>query len=166
MRKFFGRKKNSSSTSQPEGSGSVTDDPFQLRGDQLARDNDYNGAVVMYDSAIQKAPYDRNLLLSRAIAHCRATPSRLDLALRDANEALALNPRWWNGWFQKGKILFQMGDLQSAEEALTNAAGFAHNADKIRVQEVLYELRASQVMSLKATTYMSINKRANLGLIQ
>ncbi|KAK2768864.1 hypothetical protein FQN54_000724 [Arachnomyces sp. PD_36] len=165
MRKLFGRKKKDSgqpaitSQEQPshghasaqgsEGAAQVTErsssNPFQSRGDELARNNDYNGAVVMYDAALSNSPYDRNILLSRSMAHTRSTPPRLDLALKDADETLVLNPRWWEGWFAKGKILFKMGDLENAEDALTNAAGFAHSTDKARVQGVLDEVRASQV---------------------
>lgn len=186
MRKLFGRKKNGSYSqsevtsqerqtqghSSSQGSGNSVPDnetppggPFQLRGDQLARDNDYNGAIVMYDAAILDAPHDRNLLLSRSIAHSRATPSRLDLALKDADEALTLNPRWWEAWFQKGKFLFRMGNFQSAEEALTNAAGFAHSADKAKVQEVLHEVRAYQVLSPE-TACALMDKRPSLRLIK
>lgn len=100
----------------------------------------------MYDAALLNAPYDRNLLLSRSMAYSLSAPPKLDLALNDADDALQLNPRWWEGWFQKGKILFKMGDLRNAEEALTNAAGFAHSVHKAEVQEVLDEVQQSQVL--------------------
>jgi tetratricopeptide (TPR) repeat protein len=183
MRKLFGRKKHGSSrdsvvTSRQQHSDepassqgsqgetqtnqSSPSQPFQSRGDELANINNYNGAVVMYDAALQSAPYDRCLLLSRSIAYSLSTPPKLDLALKDADDALLLNPRWWEGWLQKGKILFKMGHLKSAEEVLANAAGFAHSTDKATVQKILDEVRASQVPSPETICpQWAENSRAN-----
>lgn len=95
----------------------------------------------MYDAALRSAPDDLSLLLSRSMAHSMSTPPRLDLALKDADAVIQLNPEWWQGWLQKGKILLRMGNLQSAEEVLTKAAGFAQGMDRNRAQRALADVR-------------------------
>jgi hypothetical protein len=123
-------------------------EPFRSQGDELSQKNDYNGAVVMYNAALRSAPDDLSLLLSRSVAHSMSTPPRLDLALKDADAVTQLNPRWWQGWLQKGEIFLQMDNLQSAEEVLTKAAGFAQGMDRNTAQRALADVRKRQPRSL------------------
>lgn len=122
-------------------------EPFRSQGDELARNNDYNGAVVMYDAALRCAPNDLSLLLSRSMAYSMSEPPRLDLALKDADCVIQLDPNWWQGWLQKGQILLQRGDLQSAEEALTNATGFAQDFDRNTAQRALADVRVRRAQA-------------------
>ncbi|KAL3444658.1 hypothetical protein BJX65DRAFT_169482 [Aspergillus insuetus] len=125
-----------------------TGEPFRTHGNQLAAQNDYNGAVVMYNSALQLAPYDTELLLSRSLAHMMSTPPRLDLALKDADDAIQLNPGSAQGWLQKGEVLVQLGDLDNAVDVLENAVGCAAPAERLVAQRALAGVR--QQVQVKA----------------
>lgn len=126
-------------------------EPFRSQGDDLVLQNDYSGAIVMYNAALRSAPNDVGLLLSRSVAHSMTTPPKLDLALKDANSIINLCPNWWQGWLQKGEILTQMNDLQSAEEALTNAAGFAQGVDKGIAHRTLANVQGRRKQPLSIT---------------
>lgn len=115
-------------------------EPFRSQGDELARKSDYTSALVMYNAALRSAPNDLSLLLSRSMAHSMSEPPNLDFALMDADHVIQLNPNWWQGWLQRGQMLLRKGDLQSAEEALTNAIAFAQGLDIITAQRALDDM--------------------------
>jgi tetratricopeptide (TPR) repeat protein len=117
-------------------------EPFRSQGDELARKSDYNSALVMYNAALRSAPDDSSLLLSRSMAHSMSEPPNLDLALKDTDRLVQSDPNWWQGWLQRGQVLLRRGDLQSAEEALTNATAFAQGFDIITAQRALDDVRA------------------------
>ncbi|KAL2812474.1 hypothetical protein BJX63DRAFT_241868 [Aspergillus granulosus] len=116
-------------------------EPFRSHGNQLASSSDYNGAVVMYNSALQLAPHDTELLLSRSLAHMMSTPPRLDLALKDADDAIQLNPASAQGWLQKGEVLVQLGNLADAVDVLENAVGCASPGERLGAQRALAGVR-------------------------
>jgi hypothetical protein len=78
----------------------------------------------MCNAALRRAPNSLVLLIVRSSANSTSLPPRLDLAMADADVAIRLSSNWW-GMDAEGIIHLQMDDLQSAEEALTNAADFA-----------------------------------------
>jgi hypothetical protein len=127
-------------------------EPFRSQGDDLVVQNDYNGAIVMYNAALRCAPDDVGILLSRSVAHSMSTPPKHDLALKDADTVIQLKPDWWHGWLQKGEILSQMDELQLAEEALTNAVGFAQGVDRTLAHRTLANVQARQARSPSATS--------------
>lgn len=127
-------------------------EPFRSQGDELAQKGDYTGAVVMYDAALRAAPNDVGLLLSRTTALSMTDPPKLDLALKDADMVIQLDPRSWQGWLEKGRVLSKMGDLQSAEEALTNAVGFAQDYGRNVAQSHLADVRARRAQFSTTTT--------------
>ncbi len=127
-------------------------EPFRSQGDDLVLQNDYNGAIVMYNAASRLAPNDEAILLSRSVAHSMSTPTNLDLALNDADTVIQLKPEWWHGWLQKGEILSQMDDLEGAEESLTNAVGFAQGVDKSLAHRTLANVQSRQARSPSSTS--------------
>ncbi|EER22999.1 hypothetical protein D8B26_004292 [Coccidioides posadasii str. Silveira] len=130
-------------------------EPFRSQGDDLSQRGDYNGAAVMYEAALRVAPNDISLLLSRTMALSMTNPPRLDLALKDADTVIQLDPRSWQGWLEKGRILSRMGDLQAAEEALTNAVGFASDYGRNVAQSALADVRARRAQFSATTTTTS-----------
>jgi len=122
-------------------------EPFRSQGDELARNNDYNGALVMYNAALRSAPNDLSLLLSRSMAHSMVEPPNLDFALKDADRVIQSNPNWWQGWLQRGRVLLRRGDLQSAEEALTKATHFARGFNIFTAQRALDDVRACEAQA-------------------
>ena len=168
MKKLFrGQKKkdatNSGEDSDPQSPSTDTEsysqptpnnlgEPFRSQGDDLVLQNDYNGAIVMYNAALRRAPNDEGILLSRSVAHSMSTPTNLDLALQDADTVIQLKPEWWHGWLQKGEILSQMDDLDGAEDALTNAVGFAQGVDKSLAHRTLANVQARQARSPSSTS--------------
>lgn len=110
--------------------------------------NNYNRAVDMYSSAIQQAPHDSNLHVCRSVAHVMSTAGRLDLALRDADEAIRLGPTHSQGWVQKGEIFIRMGRGAEAVGVLSRALGFAWIDEKLAIQR---SLAAAQALSAGRT---------------
>ncbi|KFY49262.1 hypothetical protein V495_00643 [Pseudogymnoascus sp. VKM F-4514 (FW-929)] len=140
-----------STTSQDQATSSTSVGPttdkaiaelFRSRGDVRSQAGNYNGAVVMYDEALAAAPADTALLLSRSFAHAMSTPPNLDLALKDANYAIQVDPQNWQAWQQVGETRLKMGYIFEAEEALGNALCLANGYDKVTVQRALTEARS------------------------
>lgn len=127
-------------------------EPFRSQGNQLAEKNDYNGAVVMYNSALQQAPRNLTLYLSRSLAHVMSTPTRFDLALKDADDAIRLDPSHSQAWAQKGEVLMKMGQGAGAVEALTQAVAFAGVSEKFAAQR---SLAAAQALSAGSAATMA-----------
>ncbi|KAL4932031.1 uncharacterized protein BDV17DRAFT_254769 [Aspergillus undulatus] len=139
-------------------------EPFRTHGNQLAAQGDYNGAVVMYNSALQLAPHDTELLLSRSLAHMVSTPARLDLALKDADDAITLNPGSAQAWMQKGEVLQSMGDSANAIDVFSNAVGCAQPNERLAAQRALAGAR--QQASAGANANANVNLNANQQLPQ
>ena|SRR5579862_4798997 len=138
-----GSKGSASSTTNPTPQAPTPlENVFQSRGEELARNGDFNGAITMYNEALRSAPTDTVILLSRSLAYLMSTPPKLDLALQDANTAIEHSPTSWQAWQQKGETCRKMGDLQGAEDAFVNSEGCATGADKLAAQRSLLDLRA------------------------
>ncbi|KAL4789305.1 hypothetical protein BDV19DRAFT_374338 [Aspergillus venezuelensis] len=133
-----------------------TGEPFRSHGNQLAAASDYNGAVVMYNSALQLAPHDAELLLSRSLAHMMSDPRRLDLALKDADDAITLNPGSAQGWMQKGEVLQAMGDTANAIDVFNNAVGCAQPHERLAAQRALAGARQQTGAGAGANTGQQI----------
>ena len=91
----------------------------------------------MYDSALKSQPTDANALLYRSFAHVLRPNPRLDLAARDADSIINLDPANSKAWKQKGDVLRRQGDLKGAVEALTCAVGCAQGVDRLETQALL-----------------------------
>jgi len=116
-------------------------DIFKTEGDELTQNEDYNGAVVMYNKALKYAPSDITLLLSRSLAFSLSNPPRLDLALQDTDAVIQLSPTLAR-MAAKRRDTSKDGDFQGADEALVNAVGFADGVDKLTARRLLVDFRA------------------------
>lgn len=112
---------------------------------------------MMYTSALRLAPNNFDLYLSRSLAHTMSDPQYLDLALRDADEAIRLKPEDSQGWSRKGEVFIQMGDYESAIEMLTNSVGFAKPHERVAAQKALAAARSRSV----AQTQISLDSSPN-----
>lgn len=104
---------------------------------------------------MQLAPNDFDLYLSRSLAHMMSSPRYLDLALKDADDAICLKPEDSRGWSQKGKVFIQMGDYKSAVEMLTHALGCAKPHERVAVQRALDAARSQSAVQTRISPYSS-----------
>ena len=142
LRKFWKKDKNTVATPASSPAQTTPGDLFRVSGDERLRNNDYNGAVVMYDEALRCTPADVTLLLSRSLAHMMSTPPKLDLALQDVGAAIQREPTSSQGWLQKGEIHLKMEDIKNAEKAFVKAVEFSHGLDRHKAQRSLGDVRS------------------------
>ncbi|KAL4953862.1 hypothetical protein BDW69DRAFT_149006 [Aspergillus filifer] len=68
-------------------------------------------------------------------------PRRLDLALKDADDAIMLNPGSAQGWMQKGEVLQAMGDTADAIDVFSNSVGCAQPHERLAAERALAAAR-------------------------
>jgi tetratricopeptide (TPR) repeat protein len=145
LQKFWKKNRNRPAFTPAASSAQTTPgDLFRASGDDRLRNEDYNGAVVMYDEALRCIPTDVALLLSRSLAHMMSTPPELDLALQDVGAAIQHEPTSSQGWIQKGEIHLKMEDIKDAEEAFVKAVEFSQGLDRHKAQRCLRDVRSQR----------------------
>lgn len=97
----------------------------------------------MYNAAISNGPPDASIFLLRSYAHMLCKRESLDLAVKDVNSAIELDPMNWEAWKQKGELLHKMNDPKAAIEALENAVGFSEGRDRFQSQASLKAARVA-----------------------
>ena len=117
---------------------------FRDRGlELLSQDENVEGAIAMFDSALKSQPGDATTLRCRAWAYLMRVPPRMDLAIGDVDRIIEGDVDGWKGWKMKGDLLQRQGDLQGAAEALEHAVGFAQGVDRLEPQALLKLVQAS-----------------------
>jgi hypothetical protein len=142
--KLFKKNKSPAVTNASSSTQTTPKDLFRSSGDNRLQNDDYNGAVMMYDEALRYSPTDTTLLLNRSFAQMMSTPPSLDLALQDADAAIQHCPTSWQGWSQKGETHRRMGDIKKAEEALVNAVECAQGMDKLTARRSLADVQTQR----------------------
>lgn len=93
------------------------------KGNTLFKAGDFAGAVSVYTEAIKRDPSDPRGYNNRATAYTKLVA--LPEALRDAESAIDLDPKFVKAYIRKAAVLFAMKDHVKAMEA----AGQASDAD-------------------------------------
>ncbi|GLE06147.1 hypothetical protein PINS_up015358 [Pythium insidiosum] len=105
------------SASTPQGRSAPSHDDesaHKQRGNTLFKSRDYEGAVAAYSEGIEHRP-SATLYSNRSAAYCAL--GRFELALRDADAAIALDPTWAKTFSRKGKALYGMQSFRKAADA-------------------------------------------------
>ncbi|KAL9036918.1 MAG: hypothetical protein Q9214_005926, partial [Letrouitia sp. 1 TL-2023] len=117
-------------------------DVFRDQAIQQAEAGDYEGAINMYNAAISNGPPDASIFLLRSYAYMLCKRESLDLAIKDADSAIELDPTNWESWKQKGELLHKMNDQKAAVEALENAVRLSEGKDRFQSQASLKAAQA------------------------
>lgn len=96
----------------------------------------------MYNAAISNGPPDASIFLLRSYAYMLCKREDLDLAVKDADSAIELDPTNWESWKQKGELLHKMNKQKAAVEALENAVRLSEGRDRFQSQASLKAARA------------------------
>ncbi|KAJ0409540.1 hypothetical protein ATCC90586_009080 [Pythium insidiosum] len=107
--------KLSASTPQGRSAPSQGDESYhKQRGNALFKNRDYEAAVGAYSQGIEQLP-SATLYSNRSAAYCAL--GRFDLALKDADAAIELDPTWAKTYSRKGKALYGMQSFRKAADA-------------------------------------------------
>ena len=128
---------------------------MSAEGDQLAQRGAYVEAIAVFTQALSIRPQDLRCLVARS--KCYIYVGSPNLALKDADACIALDPRSFKGLFRKAEALYARGDfelalmyyhrgnrqrpeldcfrigIQKSREAIENSIGDAHGRNKIRI---------------------------------
>ncbi|KAL8293661.1 hypothetical protein RQP46_000362 [Phenoliferia psychrophenolica] len=103
---------------------------------------DFASAIDKYTEAIEIAPTSYILYANRSMSHLKTSPPSPDLALKDAQKATELEPKWGKGWVRLGEALEQLGQLKEAAEAFTKASELAEGLVKTEAKQKLGAVKA------------------------
>jgi suppressor of G2 allele of SKP1 len=84
-------------------------------GNALFVDEDYDGALALYDSAIEKASDSSELHVLRAAVHLKL--ENFTKAISDCNKAIVLDPTNSKAYLRKGVACFHMEEYTTAKTA-------------------------------------------------
>lgn len=120
---------------------------------------DYESSQNCLKELLNTSPSDESLLLS---ARNNSTMGYNDLALKQINEALKMNPKMGEGYNLKGVILAHLGDLENAKENFEKARNLFvaedivnNNLAMIAIVEKDYNLARAYLMPLYSRGYNS-----------
>lgn len=88
------------------------------RGEARAKDGHEAEALADFEAAVQAGGSWR-AIHNRGVSYAAA--GRVDLALRDLDRAIELNPDYPNAWFNRGELKYKQGDFAAAAADYTNA---------------------------------------------
>ncbi|KAF4622668.1 hypothetical protein G7Y89_g14358 [Cudoniella acicularis] len=143
MSEIFEKPEDASITSSKEESEAFKESRvFAASGDRLVEQGSYNTAIVMYDEALQLIPDDTTILLSRSLAYLLSEPPAIDLAQKDVERCLDVEPENWQAWQLKGDLLIRNNNFHEAEPAFLKAITYSKGMDKVRAQRSLADGRS------------------------
>jgi tetratricopeptide (TPR) repeat protein len=88
------------------------------RGEFKAKDGHEAEALADFEAAVQAGGSWR-AIHNRGVSYAAA--GRVDLALRDLDRAIELNPDYLNAWFNRGELKYKQGDFAAAAADYTSA---------------------------------------------
>lgn len=89
------------------------------KGNKLFQQGDFPGAVKQYTEAIKRNPEDAKLFSNRAA--CYQKLLEFNLALKDCEECIRLDPKFIKGHIRKGHALLGLKDTVKAMQAFQSA---------------------------------------------
>lgn len=101
-------------------------------GNGLFKKGDFAGAVKAYTESIKRDPNDPRGYNNRANAYTKLVA--LPEALKDAEAAIAVDPKFVKAYIRKSNVLFTMRDYVKAIEAVQEAA--EHDEAKAHTKEI------------------------------
>jgi len=89
------------------------------RGNDFFTQGDYPNAVKAYSEAIKRNPEDAKIFSNRAAAYSKLM--EFNLALKDCDKCIELDPQFIKGHIRKGHICIALKNFQKAIEAFEKA---------------------------------------------
>jgi len=85
---------------------------LKAEANECFKKSDYEGAISLYDKAIEVAPEAPVLYSNRSIAHLRSESP--GLALKDASKAIELDPKFLKAYYRRASAHMSMGKFKLA----------------------------------------------------
>lgn len=114
----------------------------------------FDEAIAHYTEAIQIDPVNHVLYSNRSAAHAKA--GNYELALKDADETIKINPTWPKGYSRKGSALSYMQKYVEAFEVYQK--GLEYDPNNAALQQGQAEIRNAVLSQLVKGTPMDIDQ--------
>ncbi|KAK0453173.1 activator of Hsp70 and Hsp90 chaperone [Armillaria borealis] len=119
-------------------------------GNSQFKSGDFAGAVKSYTESIKRDPTDARGYNNRAAAYTKLVA--LPEALKDANEAIKIDPSFVKAYIRKSNILFSMRDYAKALEAIQEATDHdtehKHSGEisqqELKLQQAIWNQRGNE----------------------
>ena len=123
-------------------------DAAREEGNELFKKGDFAGAVKAYTEAIKRNPEDPRTYNNRANAYTKLVA--LPEALKDAEHAISVDPKFVKAYIRKSHVLYAMKDYTKSLEVIQEAV--EHDEDKKHTKELTEQAMKCQeaLMSQRA----------------
>ncbi|TMW59507.1 hypothetical protein Poli38472_004576 [Pythium oligandrum] len=147
--------KLSTSTPQGRSAPSQEDDSwYKNRGNEFFKNREYELAIKEYSEGITRHP-TATLHSNRSAAYCAL--GQYELALRDADAAIELDPKWAKTYSRKGKALYGMQSYRRAADAYARGLELSLKGARGEAQQRDVELEALKKQTeSQAAAYMKL----------
>ncbi|KAH9987900.1 activator of Hsp70 and Hsp90 chaperone [Russula compacta] len=111
-------------------------------GNRLFKEGDFAGAVKSYTESINRDPSDARGYNNRALAYTKLVA--LPEALKDAEEAIRVDPTFVKAYIRKGSVLFALREYTKALDALDVAREHdevAGSKSSREIQELVFKIQ-------------------------
>lgn len=102
----------------------------KLKGNDSFKTGNWAEAVKHYSEAIKRNPADAKIYSNRAACYTKLTA--FDLALKDCDKSIELDPLFLKAYLRKGNVLKGMGQIQKAMDVYEKAMDIAPDNDEAK----------------------------------
>lgn len=102
----------------------------KLKGNESFKAGNWAEAVKHYTEAIRRNPADAKIYSNRAACYTKLTA--FDLALKDCDKSIELDPLFLKAYLRKGNVLKGMGQIQKAMDVYEKAMEIAPDNDEAK----------------------------------
>lgn len=134
-----------------------------MKGNDLAKQNEFTKAIEMFTEAIKHDYKDHRLYGNRS--YCYDKICLYQEALNDAEKAIYLEPLWPKGYFRKGRALSGLKMYKEAEQAYEKVLE-SENTDDPELEEELQKVRSLQLQEMGFSKAQSDNAIKNCATVQ
>jgi tetratricopeptide (TPR) repeat protein len=89
---------------------------FFKRGNFKLKEQEYNEAIHWYGEALNKKPDFADIYNNRGLAYQKS--DKPEKALDDFNKAIAVDSKFWEAYYNRAELLFNLGNYQEAIQDL------------------------------------------------
>ncbi|OQS03365.1 hypothetical protein THRCLA_04340 [Thraustotheca clavata] len=126
---------------------------FKQQGNVAFASANYQTAMEKYSKAIALQPSSHTLNGNRSAAYFHLR--RFDLALEDADKAIALDAKWAKGYFRRGQALGELGRYEDAAIAFEKASALKPSDKTSATQATLMRSKLQQQLDLEKNMVQS-----------
>jgi len=100
------------------------------KGNESFKKGDWAQAVKFYTEALKRNPQDSKIYSNRAACYTKLTA--FDLALKDCDKSIELDPTFVKAYLRKGNVLKAMGQVQKAMDVYEKAMEIAPDSNEAK----------------------------------